>query len=116
VQAQQPATPATAYFYSVYLMFAGLPGTHLYFEAAAVVIGLVMVGKWLEAPAKRSTTAAIRALMSLRPERARVEHGGVEIEIPVNAVTLHDVVVDPASEFLSTAWSAAVTARSMRAF
>jgi Cu+-exporting ATPase len=62
---------SAAYFYSVYLMFAGPPGTHLYFEAAAVVITLIMVGRWLEVRAKRSTTAAIRALMSLRPERAR---------------------------------------------
>jgi Cu+-exporting ATPase len=62
---------STAYFYSLYLMIAAPPGTHLYFEAGAVVIALVMVGKWLEARAKRSTTAAIRTLMSLRPARAR---------------------------------------------
>jgi Cu+-exporting ATPase len=84
---------STAYFYSLYLMIAGPPGTHLYFEAAAVVIALVMVGKWLEVRAKRSTTAAIQALMSLRPERARVERAGGEIEVPVTAIAPHDVVV-----------------------
>jgi Cu+-exporting ATPase len=74
-------------------MLAGPPGTHLYFEAAAVVIALIMVGKWLEARAKHSTTAAIRALMSLRPERAPVEREAGEIEVPVAAVAVHDVVV-----------------------
>ncbi|RZJ48057.1 MAG: cation-translocating P-type ATPase, partial [Acidovorax sp.] len=52
---------------------AGHPGQpghvpHLYFEASAVVITLVLLGKWLEARAKRQTTAAIRALHALRPE------------------------------------------------
>ena len=84
---------STAYFYSLYLMLAGPPGTHLYFEAAAVVIALVMVGKGMELRAKRSTTAAIRALMSLRPERARVAREDGEIEVPVAAVAVADVVV-----------------------
>jgi Cu+-exporting ATPase len=84
---------SAAYFYSLYLMLAGPPGTHLYFEAAAVVIALIMVGKWLEARAKRSTTAAIQALMSLRPDKARVERDGTEIEVPVAAVAVGDVVV-----------------------
>ena len=66
---------------------------HLYFEAAAVVIALVMLGKWLEARAKRSTTAALRALMSLRPERARVERAGGEIEVPIAALAVTDIVV-----------------------
>lgn len=83
---------SAAYFYSLFLLLTGA-GMHLYFEAAAVVIALVMVGKWLEARAKRSTTAAIRALMSLRPERARVERDGGEIEVPVAAVAVGDVVV-----------------------
>ncbi|EFI53082.1 heavy metal translocating P-type ATPase [Afipia sp. 1NLS2] len=84
---------SAAYFYSLYLMFAGPPGTHLYFEAAAVVIALILVGKWLETRAKRSTTAAIQALMSLRPERARVERDGKEVEVPVAAVAIGDLVV-----------------------
>lgn len=84
---------STAYFYSLRLMIAGPPGAHLYFEAAAVVIALVMVGKSLEARARRSTTAAIRALMSLRPECAHVERADSEIEVPIAAVALHDIVV-----------------------
>ena len=84
---------STAYFYSLYLMLAGPPGAHLYFEGAGVVIALVMLGKWLEGRAKRSTTAAIEALMSLRPQRARIERDGSELEVPVAAVAVRDVVV-----------------------
>ena len=84
---------STAYFYSLYVLLAGTPGGQTYFEAGAVVIALVMLGKWLETRAKRSTTAAIRALMSLRPERARVERDGSEVELPVAAVAVMDVVV-----------------------
>ncbi|MGH2928020.1 MAG: heavy metal translocating P-type ATPase, partial [Solirubrobacteraceae bacterium] len=84
---------SAAYFYSIHLLLAGTDATHLYFDAAAVVIALVTVGKWLEERAKRSTTAQIKALMSLRPERARVERDGQEIEIPANAVAVGDIVV-----------------------
>jgi len=84
---------SAAYFYSLYLMLAGPPGGHLYFEAAAVVIALIMVGRWLETRAKRSTTAAIRALMSLRPERARIEREGGEIEVPVADVSVGETVI-----------------------
>jgi P-type Cu+ transporter len=84
---------STAYFYSLYVLLAGAPGGQTYFEAGAVVISLVMLGKWLETRAKRSTTAAIRALMSLRPELARVEHDDSEIELPIAAVAVMDVVV-----------------------
>jgi P-type Cu+ transporter len=83
---------SAAYFYSLYVLLAGPPGGELYFDAV-VVIALVLVGKWLETRAKRSTTSAIRALMSLRPERARVERDGSEIEVPVAAVAVMDVVV-----------------------
>ena len=84
---------SSAYFYSLYLLLTGPPGSHLYFEAAAVVIALIMVGKWLEVRAKRSTTAAVRALMSLRPERARIERDGDEIEMPVADVAVGDVAI-----------------------
>ncbi|MGR4868494.1 heavy metal translocating P-type ATPase [Variovorax sp. LARHSF232] len=58
---------------------------HLYFEAAAVVITLVMLGKWLESRAKRQVTSAIRALQALRPELAHVidAKSGKESDVPV---------------------------------
>ncbi len=69
------------------------PGGHLYFEASAAVITLVLLGKSLESRAKRRTTDAIRALMALRPETARVLRDGTEIEVSADAVGRGDVVV-----------------------
>jgi P-type Cu+ transporter len=80
-----------AYALSVYMMFQG--HEHLYFEAASVVITLVLLGKWLEGRAKRQTTEAIRALQQLRPETARVKRDQQEIEISLTEVVLEDLVV-----------------------
>ena len=66
---------------------------HLYFEASAAVITLVLLGKWLEGRAKRQTTEAIRALNALRPATARVRRDGVEVEVPVEQVAVGDLVV-----------------------
>ena len=71
----------------------GPAATPLYFEASAAVITLVLLGKWLEARAKRQTTAAIRALQALRPETARVLREGVELTLPVGALRLGDIVI-----------------------
>jgi Cu+-exporting ATPase len=68
-------------------------GAHYYFEASAVVVTLVLLGKWLETRAKRRTVEAIRALQSLRPDTARVAAGGREIELPIAQVAVDDVVV-----------------------
>jgi P-type Cu+ transporter len=68
--------------------------SHLYFEASAVVVTLVLLGKWLEARAKRQTTAAIRALHALRPETAHVLAGsGEEVDVPVAEVLGGDRLV-----------------------
>ncbi len=69
------------------------PGAHVYFEASAAVITLVLLGKAMEARAKRSTTAAIRALMALRPETARVLLDGREVEVAADAVGRGQIVV-----------------------
>ncbi|GAA0507398.1 MAG: heavy metal translocating P-type ATPase [Pigmentiphaga sp.] len=86
---------SAAYGLSVYqLLRHGTHGaTHLYFEASAVVITLVLLGKWLETRAKRQTTEAIRALNALRPEVARVRRDGGEVEVPVASVHPGDLVV-----------------------
>jgi Cu+-exporting ATPase len=65
----------------------------LYFEASAVVITLVLLGRRLEGRARRGTVAAIAALAALRPETARVLRDGAEIELPVDAVRRGDTVV-----------------------
>ena len=86
---------SAAYGLSVYLLFKhadhGIP--HLYFEASAAVITLVLLGKWLEQRAKRQTADAIRALNALRPTTALVRRGDVEAEIPVDQVLLGDLVI-----------------------
>ncbi|WP_295363470.1 heavy metal translocating P-type ATPase [Arenimonas sp.] len=73
----------------------------LYFEASAVIITLILMGKWLEARAKRQTTEAIRALQALRPATARVRHAnGHEADVPVANVRMGDhVVVLPGERF-----------------
>jgi P-type Cu+ transporter len=84
---------SAAYGLSVHHLLTGQGTGHLYFEASAVVIALVLLGKWLEARARRQTTAAIRALQALRPNVARVRRHGVEAELPIDAVRVDDVVV-----------------------
>ena len=66
---------------------------HLYFESAAVVITLVLLGKWLESRARRQTLAALQALRALRPEVARVRRDGQEQEIALAALRRGDEVV-----------------------
>jgi Cu+-exporting ATPase len=87
---------------SVWLWLTAPAGTmvHLYFEGSAVVITLVLLGKWLEARAKRQTTDAIRALHALRPARARVITLDGEVEIPIEELLVGDrLVVLPGERF-----------------
>ncbi len=116
---------------SVWLWLSAPAGSmvHLYFEGSAVVITLVLLGKWLEARAKRQTTAAIRALHALRPDVAHLlkgavngvaqgrpkqaaaplggseshavdERGGVTVDVPVAEVLVGDrIVVKPGERF-----------------
>ncbi|MDA8127377.1 MAG: heavy metal translocating P-type ATPase [Betaproteobacteria bacterium] len=84
---------SAAYGLSLYLLLTGAGAMHLYFEASAVVISLVLLGKWLEARAKRQTTEAIRALQALRPTTARVRVDGVDRDLPIDSIRVGDVVV-----------------------
>ncbi|QNP58409.1 heavy metal translocating P-type ATPase [Paenacidovorax monticola] len=80
---------------SVWLWLTTHPGhtPHLYFEASAVVVTLVLLGKWLEARAKRQTTAAIRALHALRPEVAHLLGRDGEVDVPIAEVMAGDRIV-----------------------
>ena len=87
---------------SMWLWLTAAPGTmpHLYFEASAVVITLVLLGKWLEARAKRQTTSAIRALHALRPDVAPLIGEDGEVDVPVAEVLVGDkLVVKPGERF-----------------
>jgi Cu+-exporting ATPase len=83
---------SAAYFYSLALLLFGLPG-HVYFETAAVIIALILVGKYLEARAKSQTSAAIRALMGLQAKTAHVLRGGQEVEVPIAEVRVGEIVL-----------------------
>jgi P-type Cu+ transporter len=90
---------SAAYGLSLYQLVAagGDVMQHLYFEAAAVVITLVLLGKWLEARAKRKTASAIRALQALQPATARVRRGEAgaetEVEVAIGSIAVNDLVV-----------------------
>ncbi|MFZ4714970.1 MAG: heavy metal translocating P-type ATPase [Bacteriovoracaceae bacterium] len=86
----------SAFFLSLYLWLTGHnkhSSIHLYFESSAVVITLVMFGKYLEASAKQQTTSAIKALQNLRPEKAMVFKGSDAQEILISLVKVGDIVL-----------------------
>lgn len=85
--------PSTFQVWQEQIQHGGHHGGHFYFEASAVVIALVLLGKWLEGRAKRQTTAAIAALQALRPDTARVRRSDGDIDIPLNQVQVGDQVV-----------------------
>jgi Cu+-exporting ATPase len=86
---------SAGYGLSLWLWWTAAPGhaPHLYFEASAVVVALVLLGKWLEARAKRQTTAAIRALHALRPEVAHLLSRDGEVDVPIAEVMAGDRLV-----------------------
>ena len=83
---------SAAYFYSLAVLL-GLAEGHLYFETAAVIVTLIVLGKYLEARARGRTSEAIRHLMRLRPQTARVLRQGEEFEIPIDEVRVGDVFI-----------------------
>jgi Cu+-exporting ATPase len=88
----------SAFLYGIYatvLIYLGDFGfaQHLYFESAAVVITLVMLGKYLEAVSKSKTSEAIKKLMNLRPQSAVIVKDGVEMTVSLDEVAVGDVVL-----------------------
>ena len=81
---------SAAYLYS---LAAALSGGPAYFESSAVVITLVILGRYLEARARGQTSEAIRKLVSLRPATARVIRNGTEVDVPVASVAVGDILV-----------------------
>lgn len=83
---------SAAYGYSTWLAARGAAGHEVYFEAGALVIALVMLGKYLESRAKGKAGSAIEALIDLAPRQARVERDGRIEEVPADTLVLGDVV------------------------
>lgn len=82
---------SAAYFYSIPVML-GLIDGHVYFETAAVIITLIVLGKFLEARAKGRTSEAIKKLMELRARTARIVRDGEELEVTIEDVIVGDLV------------------------
>jgi Cu+-exporting ATPase len=87
---------SAGYGLSVYhLLNGGMQrgGSELYFEASAAIVTLILLGKFLEARAKRQTTEAIRALQALKPSTARLRSITGDVDVPIDQVSIGDVVV-----------------------
>ena len=89
---------SVAYFYSVYLVFDGHP--HTYFEVAAVVPTVVLIGRFIEVRARRSATDSVRALLSAIPQQATLERDGQRVVVSTSEIKKGDLVLVAAGERL----------------
>ena len=96
----------SAYLYSVVATFLPqfLPegAVHVYYEAAVVIVTLILFGRFLEARAKGRTSEAIRALARLQPKTARVERDGESVDIDIDDVKVGDIVLVRPGERIPT--------------
>ncbi|MES2356662.1 MAG: heavy metal translocating P-type ATPase [Pseudomonadota bacterium] len=84
---------SVAYGFSAVVTLLGLSQQHVYFEASAAIITLVLMGKLLEASAKKRAMGAIEALIRLQPKTARIEVGDQITEVPIERVNIGDQFV-----------------------
>ena len=94
---------STAYGFSVSVVLANALapdflaergiGTEVYFDTAAIIVALILMGRYLEARARGQTSEAIRRLIGLRPNTARVLRDGEEIEVPIETVVTGDILL-----------------------
>ena len=90
---------SAAYIYSVAAILApaffaaGGRDAHVYFDTAAIIIALILLGRFLEARAKGQTSEAIKKLMGMQPKTARIVRQGEESDIPVEEVVVGDIVI-----------------------
>ncbi len=87
-----------AYLYSVTVLIANTfeltnVGEHVYFETSAMIITLILAGKWIEAKAQRRTSTALRKLMGLHASTASVLRDGKEVELPIEQVHVGDQIL-----------------------
>ncbi len=82
-----------AWLISAYATLTGRHDVHVYFEASAAVITLVLLGKVMEARAKSRTSSAIERLMQLAPKSARVERNGEFVDVPIDQLRAGDIVM-----------------------
>ncbi|MDF2557880.1 MAG: copper/silver-translocating P-type ATPase [Bacillales bacterium] len=80
-------------FYAAYEIFSGNVDFEMYFEATAVILALITIGKYMEAVSKGKTSEAIKKLIGLAPKQANIVRDGVEMQIPVEDVEVGDIVI-----------------------
>lgn len=84
----------SAYLLSIYNGFFSKPAGHLYFEASAVIITLILLGKYLEHLAKSRTNTALKQLLDLQPKTALVlDENNQPKEVPVEAIKINDLIL-----------------------
>ncbi len=97
---------STAYIYSAFVVF--FPGVlpveekNVYFEVSAIIIAFVLLGKYMEEIIKKRSSAAIRKLLDLKPQTARVIRDNVEAEIPAESVMVDEIVIVRPGEKIPT--------------
>ncbi|HBG91930.1 MAG TPA: heavy metal translocating P-type ATPase [Nitrospiraceae bacterium] len=97
---------STAYLYSAFVVF--FPGVlpveekNVYFDVSAIIIAFVLLGKYMEEIIKKKSSAAIRKLLDLKPQTARVVRDSVEVEIPAESVMVNEIVVVRPGEKIPT--------------
>jgi len=87
------ATASTSHGANVMAGMPQMSGPGVYYEVAAIVVTLILMGNVLQARANSQTSGAIKALMGLAPKTARVERGGAEADIPIEQVLVGDIVL-----------------------
>ncbi len=83
----------SAYVFSLAVMLGVIESTETYFEASALVISFILLGRYLELKMKVRTSEAIRKLMELQAKKARVIRNGEEVEVPIDKVQVKDIVI-----------------------
>src|SRR4030043_197063 len=97
---------STAYFYSAFVVF--FPGVlpveekNVYFDVSAIIIAFVLFGKYMEEIIKKRSSAAIRKLLDLKPQTAKVIRDGAEVEIPAESVMVDEIVIVRPGEKIPT--------------
>lgn len=97
---------STAYFYSAFVVFfpkvLPVEEKNVYFDVSAIIIAFVLFGKYMEEIIKKRSSAAIRKLLDLKPQTARVIRDGAEIEIPAESVMTDEIVIVRPGEKIPT--------------
>lgn len=88
---------SAAYFFSLFVTLFNL-SQYVYFETSAVIITLILMGRWLESRYKAKASAAVEKLLKLQPKSAQVKKNGIFIDLPIDKIQLDDLILIRAGE------------------